>query len=450
MRITIRLWATITSLIIVVLLLIWLFLIILLPKVYFEDASNRLDSHSASAELILQDEFPDDMSTQAVSSLNGLSESYGLRIELFDMAGRQLFRCGWGEGWQPLVGQEFEFLVDGNDLSKSVYHPGYGDILVAGRRVEGTPGAQSVLILCIPAAPIDDALDILAQQMLIVIAVSLAVSMIMAYYLSRMFVRPIREMDSLAASIAKGEFGRKISVRGRTELGDLADTINKMSVQLSRIETIRRDFIATVSHQFKTPLSIIQGHVELIADTLPAELGNNYVAHFSLILDEIGKLDNMAKDMLQLIRLQSIEPKRQSFSLNEMFADLASTLSVLDPEAKIKQTAEKNLLVQADPELIYRALENLLKNALTHARAQNIVMSAMQNADGRVLVSVADDGVGMTSEQIEHVWDKFYKADPNNTGNSGLGMAIVKEIFETHQVEYGIRSENGTMVWFYL
>lgn len=450
MRITLRLWATITALIIVVLLLVWTFLIILLPQVYFDDASGRLNSYAESVELILHSEFPDDISSQAISALDGISESYGLRIELFDMAGRPLFRNGWGEGWQPLAGQEFEYLAGGSELRKSVYRPGYGDTLVVGKRIESVSGAQTVLTVCMPAAPIEDALDILAQQMIIVIAASLAVSMIMAYYLSRMFVRPIREMDSLAASIAQGEFGKKISVRGKNELGALANTINKMSVQLGQTEVMRRDFIATVSHQFKTPLSIIQGHVELIADTLPPELNQKYDAQFTLILDEIGKLDNMSREMLRLSQLQSSEPKLQSVNLNEIFADLTSKLAVLDPEAKIKLTAHEDLFVLADPELIYHVLENLTKNALTHARAQSITISALPDRDARVLVSVADDGVGLTPEQLEHVWDKFYKGDPNSTENSGLGMAIVKEILESHGAEYGIRSDGGTTVWFYL
>ncbi len=450
MRITLRLWATIIALIVVVLLLVWTFLIILLPQVYFDDASKRLNSDAEAAELILQNEFPDNISAQASNALNSLSETYGLRIDLFDLAGRSLFRSGWGEGWQPLAGQEFEYLAEGSELRKSVYRPGFGDTLVVGRRIEAVSGAQTVLVVCMPAAPIEDTLDILAQQMLIVIAASLVVSMVIAYYLSRMFVKPIREMDSLAASIAQGEFGRKITVKSKNELGDLANTINKMSVRLGQTEAMRRDFIATVSHQFKTPLSIIQGHVELIADTLPEDLSGKYRAQFSLILDEIGKLDNMAREMLKLSQLQASEPKPQRIRLNGVLEELILKLAVLDPGTKLKLTAEADLYVKADPEQIYHVLENLIKNSLRHAKARNIVISALSEPGGRALVSVTDDGVGLSPEQLEHVWDRFYKGDPNSTGDSGLGMAIVKEILESHGAEYGIRSEGGTMVWFYL
>lgn len=450
MKITFRLWAAISALIVVVLLIVWTFLIILLPGVYFNEASARLEREAEALRSILAAEFPDSLSQDARSALERRGASGGLRIELRDLAGRPLYRNGGDDAWQPLADREFELVAQGHGLDKTAYRPGYGDVLVTARRIDTLSGAQAVLTVCMPAAPIDDTLGILAQQMTVVIPVSLAIAMLIAYCLSRMFLKPIREMDALAASISQGEYGKQIAVRDRSELGDLMRTINAMSARLGQTERSRQSFIEMVSHQFKTPLAVIQGHVELVADTLPPELSEGYRAQFSAVLGEIRKLDGMARDMLTLSSLRQVSPEMLRVELDALCAGIVEKLSVLDGENRISTDVGEALSVCADPALLRHLLENLLKNALRHSRADSIRLTAHAAQGGRVRVSVSDNGVGLKPDQLARVWDRFYKGDPNSTEDSGLGMSIVREILEAHGAEYGIRSEGGLEVWFYM
>ncbi len=452
MKITVRLWIYITLIVAMVLGLVWLCLIVLFPQTYFDEATMRLSSEFGVVTQALEDEFPDDLSAHAHEELARISLDGELRIELLGLDGSTLAQAGWGENWRPLSQQELELVLDGNALTKSVYHTGFGEALVYAGLIHPGTGSTFVLVVCAPLAPVLSMLEILAQQMLVIIAASLLVSMGVAWFASRSFVRPIQKLDALALSIAQGEFGRTVKTHDSSELGDLTRTINSLSSQLGQVEAMRRDFIATVSHQFKTPLSIIQGHVELIADSLPEEETRRFEGAFQLILDEISKLDAMAKDMLELSRYQagSVVLHKKPLAMEPFLEDIRNKFAVLDGGVELVVNAERGLLALADPVMLAQAVENFVQNALRHASASRIELAA-EARDGRyVHVCVRDNGAGLTEQQLLHIWDRFSQRDSRNRSGSGLGMAISREILMAHDAAYGITAEQGTTVWFSL
>ncbi|MCL2031600.1 MAG: HAMP domain-containing histidine kinase, partial [Oscillospiraceae bacterium] len=338
-------------------------------------------------------------------------------------------------------------------ITKPYFRPGVGVTLVMAKPVYTPQHETMVLLICAPMAPVEDTQTLLQSYMLIISAVSLGAAMVIAYLSSRMFVRPIQDAERAANRVALGDYSERMNSKDGSELGDLARALDHMADQLSQLESMRRDFIATVSHQFKTPLSIIQGHTEWVQDSLPGTEEEALRGSFDVITDEIARLDRMCRDILKLSELQSAAGP-QGFTdlpLRAFCQDILHSLEILATDISFALDIPPRLRVKAHAADLEHVFRNILQNAILHSGASRVDVRADAEGD-RARVTIRDDGKGMTAEQAAHVWDRFYKGNQQDRSGSGLGMSIAAAVIANHGGAYGVESApgKGTAIWFTL
>ena len=262
------------------------------------------------------------------------------------------------------------------------------------------------------------------------------------YLADRKILEPITKLSRATQRIAEGDFSVRLDESSRiTEIHTVARNFNVMISELSQIETLRGDFIANVSHEFKTPLSAIEGYVTLLQDETLEE--SDRQAYINRILLSVNQLSELAGNILQISRIenQQIITQQHRFALDEQ---LRQALVLLEPKWAQKEIQLELDLppveIEGNPELLFQVWMNILGNAFKFT-PKNGVVSVTAGAEwGEVFVVISDTGIGMTREEQKHIFEKFYQGDTSrHSEGNGLGLALAKQIVDlcggTIQVE---------------
>lgn len=268
---------------------------------------------------------------------------------------------------------------------------------------------------------------------LLLALVSLLIGTVIALYVGRLIVRPVQNISEAFDKLSAGNFDVKIPENEKLrEIREMARHFNAMTYDLSHIETLRSDFVANVSHEFKTPIAAIEGYATLLQNrSLSPEKHDHYVEK---ILENSRRLSNLSGNVLMLSKLenQEIVSGKSEFRLDEQ---LRKCILLLE-----RKWAEKNIEFDMDlPKINYYGSEpllsqvwvNLLDNAIKHSPAGGVVHIAIQQTDSLLIVTITDHGNGMSEEVQKHMFEKFYQGDSSRKAEgNGLGLALVKRIVE--------------------
>lgn len=305
--------------------------------------------------------------------------------------------------------------------------------------------------------PIKETTTILKQQLMVVGLISLVVGSIIAYIFAKKFSKPILEISSASKRIAQGDFNTEVSVKSKDEVAMLAKTINHMAMQLKQTDNIKKEFMANISHELKTPISSIQAYGELLLDC-DIEEKKEKDKYAEIIVMNSKKLTSMVEDILELSELQSGNYilDLSSFCLIALIKDIIDDMQVFAMGKNVEiilETVNDNLFIIADKYKIHSVFCNILQNAIRHSYLNGIVEIRITFTSTDIHINIIDNGEGIDEDKLPYIWERFYKADKsrrNRKSGAGLGMAIVKEIFELHHYTYGIESQRdiGTRVWF--
>lgn len=305
--------------------------------------------------------------------------------------------------------------------------------------------------------PINETTAVLKQQLMIVCLFSLLIGSCIAFIFANKFSKPILEINEASKRIAEGDFDTVVSVKSKDEVAMLAQTINHMSRQLKQKDNIKKQFIANISHELKTPLSSIRAYGELLLDCDIVDK-NEKDKYAEIIIMNSKKLNTMVEDILELSEIQSgnYTLELSSFCLIELIEDILNDIQALAAEKNVQitlKTFNDILLITSDKDKIHSVFCNILQNAIRHSNLNGIVEIKLTNIDSNIHICIIDNGEGIPEDKLPYIWDRFYKVDKSRkSGKSGagLGMAIVKEILELHNYTYGIESQIGigTQVWF--
>ena len=271
-------------------------------------------------------------------------------------------------------------------------------------------------------------------------------AIILFFWLARQLTQPLTQMELSANEIAKGNFSIRVPETGTRETRALATAFNDMAVQMESLETSRRDFIANVSHELRSPLTSVQGYLQgLQDDTFPPEDRKKYL---SVALDETRRLSKLVAGLLALSRIEreDIPLNYSDFDLNELARRVLITKENQIEEHQIEievDFADERCPVHADQDQITQVLVNLLDNALKFTPNQGCITMATHTEGDTAYFRISDTGTGISAEDAPHVFDRFYKADKAHTTGqgTGLGLAICKRIIEKH--DQHIRLLNG-------
>ena len=282
------------------------------------------------------------------------------------------------------------------------------------------------------------------------VVLSCIAAIAMIYFSSRRMTKPLRQMNEAAKVIASGDFEKRIEVKSLDEIGQLAESFNNMAEGLNTQEEGRREFVANISHDLRSPLTSIIGFLEAMKDgTIPEERREYYLG---IVLTECKRLAKIANDLLDISKLDltgEMEIFLEEFELNKLIRD-----ALIQFENRIRQKnidadisfADEATMVYADYEKIQRVLHNLLDNAVKFTPDGGRINIETTIKDKKVHVSLKDSGRGLSEEERKHIFDRFYKSDSSRgidkTG-SGLGLAIVWEFIKAHDEKVYVESVEG-------
>ena len=327
-------------------------------------------------------------------------------------------------------------------------------VYVYGKEITGTNYCYVILM---SIDPIDATSSVITSQLIYITIISLIISTVISLFMSRRISRPIMQMNENAKKLGKGDYDITFEQCGYEELDELADTLNNATQSLEKTDEIRRELIANVSHDLKTPLTMIKAYSEMIRD-LSGENKQKREEHLKVIIDETDRLTRLVNDMMDLSKIESgiITINKEVFNFSELASSLIDRIKLSNMETKhnIEYSIPKDLYVYADKTKIEQVLYNLLANAIKHSGegVRNIKVNVTASQK-RVKVDVIDDGVGISEENLKHIWDRYYRASESFTRNvqgSGLGLSIVKNILIKHSSDFGVLSEvgKGSNFWF--
>ena len=327
-------------------------------------------------------------------------------------------------------------------------------VYVYGKEITGTDYCYVILM---SIDPIDATSSVITSQLIYITIISLVISTVISLFMSRRISRPIMQMNENAKKLGKGDYNINFEKCGYEELDELADTLNNATHSLERTDEIRRELIANVSHDLKTPLTMVKAYSEMIRD-LSGENKQKREEHLKVIIDETDRLTRLVNDMMDLSKIESgiITINKEIFNFSELASSLIDRIKIskMDTEHNIEYSIPKDIYVNADKTKIEQVLYNLVVNAIKHSgEGKRNIQIKVTTSQKRVKVEVIDDGVGISEENLKHIWDRYYRASESFTRNvqgSGLGLSIVKNILIKHSSDFGVESEvgKGSDFWF--
>jgi signal transduction histidine kinase len=285
-------------------------------------------------------------------------------------------------------------------------------------------------------------------------------AVIMGLIIARGLSAPLGRLATAARRISHGELGQRVPVKGADEIADVAGAFNDMAAHLQESETLRRNLVADVAHELRTPLSVIQGNLQAILDDVyPMDK-----AEIAAIYDETLILNRLINDLRELAQAEAgqLSLNTQPTDLTALIESSADAFAELSREKNVAlnvDVADALPVVPADPDRIRQVLHNFLSNALRHTPEGgtiSLIANKIESPD-QIKVIVSDSGPGIPTEDLPHVFDRFWRADRSRAreyGGSGLGLAIARQLVEAHSGQIGVESTGvpgqGSQFWFTL
>lgn len=344
---------------------------------------------------------------------------------------------------------------------------------IVARPVFFQEGRDFLLIAIVSTANTDSTVSIFQEFYWVNFVVAIIISFIATFLYAGRFSRPIQDMESIAKDMANLNFDRKIEVRSKDEIGSLGTSLNMLSSALedkidaledanskltdeiefkTQQEEIRKVFVANVSHELKTPITIMKGLIEGIREGMYKD-----PSHLESALDEVHRMERLVFDMLEISKYEAkgIELSKSVFSLDESVNRVLRRFSGWIERKSLTTSHSLNEgFINADQEKIEQVLENLISNAVRYCPVKGLIKATIQVNDDTVLFSIINNGDPIPEDSMESIWKPFYRIEASRNrakGGTGLGLVIVKSILEEHDAAFGVNNtDQGVMFWFEL
>ncbi|MED1559708.1 HAMP domain-containing sensor histidine kinase [Bacillus paramycoides] len=334
--------------------------------------------------------------------------------------------------------------------------------------IKDKDGSVTYIYAMASLQPVDEAVQMVQDYYIYIIAFVVVLIFLASFYYSKQIAKPLLVINDTTKKIAHLDFTEKIPITSKDEIGDLSQNINTLSNKLHshigqleqdiekerKLENTRKEFISGVSHELKTPLSIMKSCISILKDGV-AEHKKEY--YFQAMEREVDKMDTLILDMLELAKFESgtYKMKKDSFYIDTVIEDICEQLSVEIEKKELH--VHKNICsveVIANQSRIEQVIVNFITNAIRYTpNKEDIIISTIDEKD-RIKVCIENKGARIEEEQLDKIWDRFYRVDAarqRSQGGTGLGLAISKNILELHDAEYGAKNtEDGVLFYFYL
>jgi two-component system OmpR family sensor kinase len=287
--------------------------------------------------------------------------------------------------------------------------------------------------------------QLIRQRILVAGAIALVLAAIGGYLVARALTSRVKRLEQAARKVAAGDFSNPIKADSDDELGQLATAFDDMQRQLARLDTARKQFIASASHELRTPIFSLGGFLELLEDE---ELDEETRAQFlSQLRGQVARMRKLATELLDLSRLESgaLELRPEPTDVGQLAREVASefTPAITTHEADLEvRAAREPIEIDCDPERVAQVMRILLDNALVHTPAGTTIVISAARENGRVTLEVADSGLGIRHQTMPHIFEPFFTSADGARG-AGLGLAIARELADQMSGELTVHSAPG-------
>lgn len=307
-------------------------------------------------------------------------------------------------------------------------------------------GSTAMVMLNTVVSPVGTTIETLRIQLLYITVIFLLISAMIALLLSRKIARPIVQINDSAKQLAKGDYAAQFTAKGYREIEELSATLNYAAQELSKVEGLRRELIANMSHDLRTPLTMITGYGEVMRD-IP---GENSPENVQVIIDEAKRLTQLVNDIMDLSKIQSGNQQMtlERFDLTQEIQQIQQRYTKLTEQQGYEISFEyaQHAWVVADRIKISQVVYNLINNAINYMGEDKKVVVRQLIQGDKVRIEVQDTGPGIDPKDLPYIWDRYYKVDKTHKRaavGSGIGLSIVKGILEMHHAKYEVQSEVG-------
>ena len=461
---------------------------VFLVVLYVSNAAFLVRFFSMKEKRILKEqvlnvcELPLSNSNNVLNEISKISEEYHFDVEIYNLNGAVLFTTHGGKMMESfpqkpnsnlkLSHEEMktvkqEFLKDNVIFETAVRRFDSTEYLLCRKQIDKSTFAE----VRIQKQLISNSASIAAEFILIISSLFFIAAIIWVLIFAKKFSAPISDMNEITKDMAKLNFKRRLSVKSRDEIGQLASSVNELSSSLStalnnlkvtnaklqndielerQLDVMRRGFVANVSHELKTPISIISGYAEGLKLNVNPE---STKAYCDTIIEESKRMNKLVLSLLQLSRYESgqIPLNKQVFDISRLCND--SLQKIFDgSDIKTINEIPENTLCLADELQIEQVIKSLLENALAHTPAGGSVITTANKKNNLLKISVLNTGSHIDDEIMPQIWQSFYRGEESHKRDSerfGLGLSIVAAIIKAHGTNCGVNNtDDGVCFWF--
>ncbi len=325
----------------------------------------------------------------------------------------------------------------------------------------GTKSApEAYIFICNYVQPVGTTVAIFQRQFLFVSLLMMILTLFVSAFFANKITNPIININKHAKQLPQGKFDAKIDEHDFNEIQQLASTLQDASKEIAKSDDLRRELMANISHDLRTPLTMIKAYAEMIRD-LSGDNPEKRERHLKVIIDETDRLSSLVNDILDLSKLQAgvTEMNMSVFNLSERLSGVISRFDILKENDGIiiELQAEDGIIISADITKLEQVIYNLINNAVTYTGDDNtVIVRLFRKQPGLMRFEVIDHGDGIAPEYLPYIWDRYYKVSERNKTHkrakmgSGIGLSIVKNVLEQHGFAYGADSTvgKGSTFWF--
>ena len=458
-----KIWLYFIIFTVIVFALLWVFQIFFLERFYqgmtYRSAVKSMDTIVASYEGDYENGFKANfyktLSNVAVENEQCIDvlDRFGRSIKHEHILGRCIIHDKNNNNYDLIA--SIDSSEDGMIKGPMINPATNKEMLICGCRLGSASSPRGYLLINSTLEPVGATVNIIKRQLMMITVILIIMAFVISLYLAKRIAMPIDRITAASEKLASGDFSTKFDGRGYLEAKKLADTLTYAEKELSRVDTMQRDLIANVSHDLRTPLTMLKAYAEMIRDLS----GDNPVKrneHLEIIISETDRLALLVNDMLDLSKLES---GRQKLTPSE-FGIRSKLSEIID---RFKGLSEKNgyhihfepdeeRTVCCDVVKIEQVIYNLINNAINYTGEDKNVFVRQKNTDRGIVIEVEDTGDGIEEDKIKLIFDKYYRSENHKREvvGTGLGLSIVKAVLKLHNYDYGVRSTigKGSTFWF--
>lgn len=459
--IKIKIWASILSVTLVVIICIWLFQVTLLEELYLAQKKKEIQS-STQEILSMIDAQPD--TEEFTEKLKTIAAENNYCIQISDISGSSMINAVPEGSANILMDENFvrrpilERLLNSDEpyYLEEGLRSSFGTKFYVGAAYHIDRNNEYVVMIASTLAPVQEAVSTIKQQLIIITLFLILIATVVAFLMARSLTQPILKISNAAKALARGELDTRVQVKSKDEIGQLAEDFNIMAKEIAKANTLQRELVANVSHDIRTPLTMIKGYAETIKD-LTGDNKEKREKQLDIIIEESNRLNVLVNDILDLSKLQAgqLTLEYSVFDLSKTLRDIMKRYDLLVSNENFLFHLEipESCVVYADEVKIQQVIYNIVNNATNHTGEDKQVFITLDDYSDRAVIQVRDTGVGIKPEDLPLIWDRYYKPYKKNDRKgmgTGLGLSIVKAILNAHGLRFGVHSVlgEGSTFWF--